>query len=327
MAVSGSEGSTRVVITAILVNLSVTIAKTIGWLISLSPSMLAEAIHSLADTANQTLVYIGIKVSKKDATRDFPVGYGQARYLWNLLSASGIFFIGFGITTYHGVASLFGNHHGSGSFLIIMVILGYAFIAEGYALLVAYKDVYSQKGDTTILQWIKEGDDPTSVGILIEDSIAVMGVVLASIGVILTKYFHNPVFDSIASIIIGLLLGAMAIIIGYANGRLLMNRSVSKSSEKDIEDFILSLPEVNRISKIKTEIVSPEFITLSIDFDLDTSSILNKDQDLLEKLSEVNISINDLDTSIKLVGKSINSIENSIFKKFPNIKQINLEID
>ena len=91
MGTHESGGSTKVVLTAILVNLFVTIAKGVGWILSMSPSMLAEAIHSFADTVNQCLVYVGIRVSKKGPTRDFPVGYGQARYLWNLISATGIF--------------------------------------------------------------------------------------------------------------------------------------------------------------------------------------------------------------------------------------------
>lgn len=321
------DGSIKTVVTAIVVNFSVTIAKTIGWLISMSPSMLAEAIHSLADTANQTLVFVGIRVSKKGPTRDFPVGYGQSRYLWNLLSASGIFFVGFGVTTYHGVSSLFSEHHSSGSFSLIMLILGYSFIAEGYALWVAYKDVYSQKGNKTLAQWITQGDDPTSVGILIEDGIAVMGVVLAFVGVILTKYFHNPIFDSIASIVIGLLLGSMAIIIGYANGRLLLNRSVSISSEEEIRQFLVSLPEIKSISNLKTEIVSPEFISLSVDFDIDTSTILQSDDTLSKKLTDKGIEAKELDASFKLVGQFINKIENSVYKKFPEIKQISLEVD
>jgi len=108
---SSKDGSVKVVVTAIVVNFFVTLAKAIGWFISPSPSMLAEAIHSFADTANQLLVYLGIKISKKGPTREFPEGYGQARYLWNLISASGIFFIGFGVTVYHGVSALISPHH------------------------------------------------------------------------------------------------------------------------------------------------------------------------------------------------------------------------
>ena len=108
---NSKDGSVKVVVTAIVVNFFVTLAKSIGWVFSPNPSMLAEAIHSFADTANQSLVYLGITISKKAATREFPTGYGQARYLWNLISASGIFFIGFGVTVYHGVTALISPHH------------------------------------------------------------------------------------------------------------------------------------------------------------------------------------------------------------------------
>ena len=321
-----SRGAAHVVLTAILVNALVTITKAVGWLISLSPSMLAEAIHSLADTVNQSLVYMGIRISKKGPTREFPMGYGQARYLWNLISATGIFFIGFGITTYHGVSSLFGDHHSQGSFLVVISILGFAFFAEGYALLVAYKDVYSQKGDLSLFQWIKEGDDPTTVGILIEDSIAVLGVILAAVGIVLTYLYHNPIFDSIASIIIGFLLGVMAIIIGYANGRLLINRAISVSSENEIKNFLLSLPEINSISSLKTEIISPEVISLSVDFSINSDTI-NQDPQLAEEISKNDMNLDELKVTVKMIGQFINSIENKVYKQFPEIKYIDLEIN
>ena len=321
-----SGGATHVVLTAILVNALVTISKAAGWLISLSPSMLAETIHSLADTVNQSLVYMGIRISKKGPTRDFPMGYGQARYLWNLISATGIFFIGFGITTYHGVSSLFGDHHSQGSFLLVITILGFAFIAEGYALLIAYKDVYSRKGDLSLFQWIKEGDDPTTVGILIEDAIAVLGVILAGFGIALTYLFHNPVFDSIASIIIGLLLGFMAITMGYANGRLLINRSISVSSENEIREFLISLPEINNISSLKTEIISPDVVSLSVDFNIN-SDIINQDPQLADELSKIDMNLDELKMTVKMIGQLINSIENKVYKQFPEIQYIDLEIN
>jgi divalent metal cation (Fe/Co/Zn/Cd) transporter len=191
---------------------------------------------------------------------------------------------------------------------------------------VAYKDVYSQKGDKTILQWIEQGDDPTSVGILIEDSIAVLGVALAFIGVLMTRYFHNPIFDSIASIIIGLLLGIMAIIIGYANGRLLINRAISVSSENEINNFLLSLPEIKSISSLKTEIISPEVISLSVDFNIN-SEIINQDPQLAEELLKNDLNLDELKVTVKMIGQFINSIENKVYKQFPEIKYIDLEIN
>ena len=131
---SSKDGSVKVVVTAVVVNFFVTLAKSVGWMISMSPSMLAEAIHSFADTANQLLVYVGIRISRKGPTREYPAGYGQARYLWNLISASGIFFIGLGVTIYHGNSSLINPYedvqisYGLGIVILFFLVEGYAFL-------------------------------------------------------------------------------------------------------------------------------------------------------------------------------------------------------
>ena len=311
-------GSLKVVLTALVVNAVVTIAKFAGFFLSLSPSMLAESIHSFADTANQILIYIGIKVSKKKPTRDFPFGYGQARYLWNLVSATGIFFIGFGVTTYHGIISLFHHHEANISYSIAIPILIFAFFGEGYTLHVALKDVRGQKGSMTLREWIKNGDDPTSAGILIEDAIAVIGVVLAVAGMLLSHYFESYIFDSIATILIGLLLGVMAITMGYANGRLLINRSVNELSERDIKNYILALPEIKTIYYLSTEIMSPDDIRLSMEFDLNIDPVLKKEK--------ANIDENKFQNFVKMISQTIKNIENNIKKKFPEITHVDLEI-
>ena len=311
-------GSLKVVLTALVVNAVITIAKIAGFFFSLSPSMLAESIHSFADTANQILIYIGIKVSKKKPTRDFPFGYGQARYLWNLVSATGIFFIGFGVTTYHGIMSLFAHHEANISYDIAIPILILAFFGEGYALNVALKEVRGQKGTMTLREWIKNGDDPTSVGVLIEDAIAVIGVVLAVAGMLLSHYFGTYIFDSIATILIGVLLGVMAIIMGYANGRLLINRSVNELSEKDIRKYILALPEIKTIYYLSTEIMSPDDIRLSMEFDLNIDQVLKKEK--------ANIDENKFQNFVKMISQTIKNIENKIKKQFPEITHVDLEI-
>ena len=265
---SHKDGSVKVVLTAVVVNFFVTLAKSVGWMISMSPSMLAEAIHSFADTANQLLVYLGIRISKKDPTREYPAGYGQARYLWNLISASGIFFIGFGVTVYHGVSSLLNPHPDAQfSYGLGIGILIFSLLVEGYALIIAYKEVDSKKGSMTFLMFIRESDDPTSIGVLLEDGIAVIGVFLALLGMALSNHFHSQIPDSIASILIGILLAILAVIMAYTNGRLLINRSLSLSDENEVRAFILGLDTVDRITVLKTEIMAPDQVKLSMEID------------------------------------------------------------
>lgn len=317
---SYKDGSVKVVVTAIIVNFFVTVAKLVGWFFSPNPSMLAEAIHSFADTANQSLVYLGITISKKAPTREFPAGYGQARYLWNLISASGIFFIGFGVTVYHGVTALINPHHDEPvSYGLGIGVLIFAFIVEGYALLIAYKEVSENKGSKPLGIFLRESDDPTSVGVLLEDAVAVLGVLLALIGMAMSYTFHTHIPDAIASILIGVLLGFLAIVIAYTNGRLLINKSVGIGDEKEIREFILKLDSINDITVFKTEILAPREIKLSIEIDFDATLMIER----LRNKSFPDI----VHVSVKEIGHAINLLEKQIQGQFPNIKYIDLEIN
>ena len=295
---------------------------------SLSPSMLAEAIHSFADTANQFLIYLGIRISKKGPTREFPSGYGQARYLWNLISASGIFFIGFGVTVYHGVSSLLSPHDGEQfSYTMAIGILIFSFIVEGFALMVALKEVNANRGGRSLISFIRESDDPTSIGVLLEDFIAVIGVLLALTGMAMSYHFHTHIPDAIASILIGLLLGLLAVIMAFTNGRLLINRSISSSDEEEISKFVNGLTFVNRVTSLKTEILAPDQIKLSMEIDFNSSEIVREiktgqndetDDDLVQTI---------INKSIKSIGKAINEMEKQIQTNFPDVKYIDLEIN
>ena len=314
------DGSVKVVLTAVVVNFFVTLAKSVGWMISMSPSMLAEAIHSFADTANQLLVYLGIRISRKGPTREYPAGYGQARYLWNLISASGIFFIGFGVTVYHGVSSLLNPHPDAQfSYGLGIGILIFSLLVEGYAFIIAYKEVYSKKGSLTFNMFIRESDDPTSIGVLLEDGIAVIGVFLALSGMAISNYLRSQIPDAIASILIGILLGVLAVIMAYMNGRLLINRSLSLSDEDEIRKFILALDTVDKITVLKTEIIAPDQVKLSLEIDFNASFIE-------ENISDDSVS-NIIQKSVKGVGRAINEMEKKIQDRFPNIKYIDLEIN
>jgi len=329
---SQKDGSVKVVLTAVVVNFFVTLSKAIGWVFSLSPSMLAEAIHSFADTANQSLVYLGIRISKKGPTREYPSGYGQARYLWNLISASGIFFIGFGVTVYHGVSSLISPHHeGQFSYGLAIGILIFALIVEGYALLVAFKEVNAHRGSMSLMVFIRESDDPTSIGVLLEDAIAVIGVLLALAGMAISYYFHTHIPDAIASILIGLLLGFLAFVMAFTNGRLLINRSISLSDEEEIREFVRELAYVDKITSLKTEILAPDQVKLSLEIDFNSSPIV-REINAGRKANVGNEMIEDtiqtiINKSVKSVGKAINEMEKQIRDHFPDIKYIDLELN
>ena len=332
---AGSDhSSVKVVLTAVFANFFVTIAKVIGWFISLSPSMLAEAIHSFADTSNQILIYVGIRSSRGGPTKEHPFGKGQSRYLWNLISAAGIFFIGFGVTTYHGVHSLLEPHHGDYSIGMTTIgILIFTFVVEFYAWYVAYRAVNADLEGRSYYQYLRYGDDPTAVGVFLEDSIAVVGVVIASIGIGLSSYLNSHVPDGIASIIIGLLIGVMAVILTLANSRLLIDASIPQSDEEEIKEFINSHQTIKNLVSMKTEILSPNRVRLSAEVAFNEDEILDE-----EVIRSAGLSIEDKsienenvlrELSVKqiaMVARHVNELEQQIFQKFPDIVTIDLEV-
>ena len=332
---AGSDhSSVKVVLTAVVANFFVTIAKVIGWFISLSPSMLAEAIHSFADTSNQILIYVGIRSSRGGPTKEHPFGKGQSRYLWNLISAAGIFFIGFGVTTYHGVHSLLEPHHGDYSIGMTTIgILIFTFVVEFYAWYVAYRAVNADLEGRSYYQYLRYGDDPTAVGVFLEDSIAVVGVVIASIGIGLSSYLNSHVPDGIASIIIGLLIGVMAVILTLANSRLLIDASIPQSDEEEIKEFINSHQTIKNLVSMKTEILSPNRVRLSAEVAFNEDEILDE-----EVIRSAGLSIEDKsienenvlrELSVKqiaMVARHVNELEQQIFQRFPDIVTIDLEV-
>ena len=146
----------------------------------------------------------------------------------------GIFFIGFGVTTYHGVHSLLNlGEYQNPDLTIPIVVLTFAFIIEGYVLFVAYQAIKEKKGKHSILNYIKKGDDPTTVAVLLEDGVAVLGVVIALIGIWLSRVLQTNMPDAITSIIIGFLLGFLAFVLIRSNARLLICLLYTSPSPRD----------------------------------------------------------------------------------------------
>ncbi len=329
------NASLKAVLIAVTSNALVTIAKFVGWLMSYSPSMLAEAIHSLADTLNQLLLFVGIQHGSGKPTRQYPWGKGQARYVWNLVSALGIFFIGFGVTTYHGIQSMIHPEitNSNGSFEIPIIILCFSLLAEGYSLFVAIHSIHETRGELSFTKFIFQGDDPTSVAILLEDSIAVLGVLLAFVGIWFSRSYHTHLPDAIAATIIGCLLGVMAVILAVANGRILMGVSASIDWEASIREYVESYPSVEHVVSLKTAVLAPGRVRLSIEVEFHGGILINRQQ--IEKDAEeirrgddpTYILVETAERMVRTVGREINKLEADIHKEFPEIVMIDLEVN
>jgi zinc transporter 9 len=330
------------VLVAVSVNAVITVAKFFGYVMTGSPALLAEGIHSTADVGNQFLLYIGIKSSQKDADPDHPYGFGPARYLWNLKSAMGIFFLGAGATLWHGGHTLYehlahgAEAHGGPdeSSMWGIGILTLAFVLEGFSLLVAIKGIAKDKGDQSWCEYIREGDDPTSVGVLLEDGAAVLGVVIALVGVTISHVTHSPVADSIASILIGLLLAWLAIFLAKANGRLLIGASVSTRQKQRIQEVLEADEMVEKVQDLKTSIIGQGRMRVKCEVDLYEKLIAKRMKDSLKQDADrirngedpLKVIVDVVGRSVRITGDEIERLERKIKDVAPTAVHIDLEL-
>jgi zinc transporter 9 len=327
-------GGIKVVVSAIAGNSFITVIKFIGWFVSQSPSLLAEAVHSLADTLNQILLLVGLKTSKKGPTRENPTGSGGSRYLWNLISAVGIFFLGFGVTAFHGMHGLISGHYEPNPISWIGIgVLVVSLIIEMFVLIQAYNEVKLQKGNTSYLDFFVESDDPTLVAVLLEDGVAVLGVILALLGIVLGHVFGNALFDILASLVIALLLGFMAVALGILNSKLLVGKSVTIHKEETIKSFVESRKEVTSVEAISTRIIGAGKIRLSLEVELSGSALINQEvikEDVKkveqgESLTKIIHKSNE--RMVRITGNTINEIELAIVEAFPEVVIIDFEVN
>ncbi|MCA9001441.1 MAG: cation diffusion facilitator family transporter, partial [Planctomycetes bacterium] len=212
---AGSE-STKAVLLAVLANLGLAIIKLIAFLVSGSGAMLSEAIHSIADTGNQALLFIGIRRSERPANATFHYGFGAERFFFALMSAAGIFVLGCGVTLYHAVHMLMHPeppHTG----WIDFAVLGVSLVVEGGVLLRALAVVNRQRGQVPLLAYLRKSSDPTLAAVLLEDGVACLGVVVAFVGIGAARLTGSGLPDAIATLVIGLLMGFIAVWLGFKN--------------------------------------------------------------------------------------------------------------
>lgn len=229
-------GSKKAVVYAIGGNGFVTVLKFLAAFSTASASMMNEAVHSLMDTVNQIFLLLGIRQSERPADGLYAFGHGQKKYLWNLWSAIGLFSIGAGLGLAHawhswhnlhevkigGLVSLFGMQ--VSSLWVSGVVLTIALIVEGYVLMIAGREFAArmrEEGETNPFKFIIEGDDPTLTAVVLEDSVAVLGVILAGTGITLSFLTQNAIWDVLFSVLIAVMLAVIAFVLGAVNMRLL----------------------------------------------------------------------------------------------------------
>lgn len=261
---------------AIAGNSAIAVTKFIAAGISGSSAMLSEAVHSLVDTGNGFLLLLGLRRSRRAPDRAHPFGYGKEVYFWSLVVAMLIFAGGGGVSIYEGIKHLF-HPAEMGDPTLSYIVLGLAMVFEGGALTVAYREFRGTIGDTPLWPAIREAKDPTAFAVLLEDTAAMAGLVVALIGVYAGSALGNPYFDGAASVVIGLVLMGVAVILAWESRGLLIGEAGTPAMVAEIREAALADDAVLSVTGIRTMHVGPRTLLANLELgfsrDLDATGI------------------------------------------------------
>lgn len=252
-----SSGGNKAIVAALLANLGIAITKFIAWLASGSSSMLAEGVHSLADTGNQILLLRGRAAARKSADSDHPFGYGRERYVYAFVVSIILFSVGGVFSIYEGIDKLQHPHALENAWLPVLVLV-IAMALEGFSLRTAVKESNRIRGNDSWLQFIRHAKAPELPVVLLEDVAALTGLVLAFLGVGLTIITGDGFFDAIGTLCIGVLLVLVAIVLGIETKSLLVGEGASPADVELIRDAINAEPEVEALIHLRTLYLGPD---------------------------------------------------------------------
>jgi len=252
-----ASGGTKAIIAALLANAGIALAKFVGYLVTGSSSMLAEAVHSVADTSNQGLLLLGGKRAQRAATAEHPFGYGRDRYFYSFVVALLLFSLGSVFALYEGIHKL-ESEEPLTSPLVAVIILVVAIGLEGFSFRTAIAESRPLKGRLSWWGFIRQSKSPELPVVLLEDFGALIGLVLALLGVGLSVLTGNPVFDALGTIAIGVLLGVIAVILIVEMKSLLIGEGASAPVLGRIVGAIEEGGLVQRVIHIRTQYLGPE---------------------------------------------------------------------
>ncbi len=248
---SHGADSVKSILFALGANSSIAVAKFVAAIITSSSAMLAEAIHSVADTGNQILLLFGMKRSTRPPTIDHPLGFGRAIYFWSFLVAVILFSVGGLFSINEGVHKLQHPEPLKSPWWAIGVLI-FGILAEGVSMWGCMREVNKVRQGRSIWQWFRESRQSELLVIFGEDAAALLGLVLALVAVALTMYTGNPIYDALGTICIGILLVGVAILIAVEVAALLVGQGVEPHVERDMRSFLSARPEVADLLNVIT---------------------------------------------------------------------------
>jgi zinc transporter 9 len=262
-------GSSKGAVLAALVgNAILTVVKFAAFFFSGSGAMFAEAVHSAADCGNQLLLWLGVNRSERPANLLFPYGFGNERYLYALFSAVGIFVLGCGVTVYHGIHDLVEPPSIELSW-ITFAVLGLAVALDGFVLAKALRAASAQRRGRPWFEFLRTSSDPTLLAVVFEDLVATGGALLALACIGLSHWTGLAWIDALGSILIGVMLGAVAIYLGMSNRELLLGKAIPQAAQREISAFLRAQPSVERLGVVHTRVLGAEQYKLQAQVDFD----------------------------------------------------------
>ncbi len=245
-------------------NFGIAVTKFVAAVFTGSSAMLAEGIHSVVDTGNQALLLLGLRLSRRPASQAHPFGHGKELYFWALIVAMVLFAGGGGMSIYEGITHLLHPRPVRDPFWNY-IVLGIAVVFESGAWYLAFKALLAAKGEASVWHAVRASKDPAVFVVLFEDTAALLGLLVAALGIFLGHQFNNPSFDGIASILIGVILAAVAVFLAYESRALLLGESARSPVVKSIHALVEADPAVTRAAYPLTMHFGPRDILLTLD--------------------------------------------------------------
>ncbi|QIM15385.1 cation diffusion facilitator family transporter [Leucobacter insecticola] len=270
-----ASGGNKAIIAAFLANMGIAVTKFIAWAFSGSSSMLAEGVHSLADSGNQLLLLLGGRRARKAADKDHPFGHGRVRYVYAFIVAVVLFSVGGVFSVYEGIGKI-RHPHPLEVWWLPLLVLGVAIVLESFSLRTAVRESKPLKGSLSWRQFIQRSKAPELPVVLMEDIAALLGLVIAFIGVGLTVVTGNGLFDGISTVAIGVLLVLVALVVGMKVKSLLVGEGASEEDVANIEAAILASKDIDRIIHMKTLYLSPDEFMVGAKVSLQASCTMHE---------------------------------------------------
>ena len=285
---------------AIAANVAIAVTKFVVAGITGSSAMLSEGIHSAVDTFNGVLLLVGLKLSQRPATPEHPFGHGKELYFWGLIVAVLIFGLGGGLSFYEGVQHV--RHpeplHDP---MWNYIVLGAAAVFEGASFAIALRQFLREAGDTPFWEALHRSKDPTTYTVLAEDAAALVGLLVAALGIALSHRFDKPELDGAASLIIGLLLAGVAVALVRESRGLLIGEGIRPETARAIRSIALAQPKVRDVGRILSMYIGPDDVLVTMDLDFDEG------------------------TAAADAAAAIAAIERQVRERYPMIKRLFIE--